>query len=69
MHKIQFRSSFKFYFSNYYIKSLALSIVLKETGLFESKQLFFPDYDNEFLTIDIDLSMKYNQEICLQHEP
>ena len=30
--------------------------------------LFFPDYDNKFLAIDIDLSMKYKFGIRLEHK-
>ena len=29
---------------------------------------FFPNYDNKFLTIDIDLRINYNQVIHWQHE-
>ena len=50
---------------------LAISIILKERGLCESKHFcfcFFPNYDNKFLITDTDLSMKYKQDIRLQHE-
>ena len=50
---------------------LAISIILRERGLCESKHFcfcFFPNYDNKFLITDTDLSMKYKQDICLQHE-
>ena len=41
----------------------------QERGLCKSKHFcwFFPNYDNRFLTIDIDLNMKYKQNILLHH--
>ena len=48
---------------------LALSIILKERGLYESI-LFccFPHIDKRFLTTETDLSMKFKQDIRLHHE-
>ena len=49
---------------------LAISIILRERGLCESKHFcfcFFPNYDNKFLIIDTDLVMKFKQDLRLQH--
>ena len=49
---------------------LAISIILRERGLSESKHFcfcFFFIFDNKFLIIDTDLSVKYKQDIRLQH--
>ena len=52
-----------------YALQLALSIILKERWLCESKHFcFFPNFDNRFLTVDSDLSKKYKEDTHLYHE-